>query len=509
MDLDSDDILFKDDENDELEVFSKKKEWKVMIIDDEQDIHILTKNVLRDIVYLGKKLSFISAFSASEAKKVFQKNQDVAIIFLDVVMETNDSGLKFVKFVRDEIGNKVVRIILRTGQPGYAPEEKVILDYDINDYKEKTELTSRKLFTTVISALRAYNDIMIIEMNKSGLEKIIDATATIFKPQSMEKFASGVLTQITSILNLKSNALFCQQANYENNKDNSKFSIVAGSGIYYEKINENITDILTDDILNKINKSLSSRKSLYFDEQIVNFFESESGSKNIIYFETWRKLNIWEKDLIRLFCTNVSIAFDNIYLHKEIVDTQKEIILTLSDIVEARSSETGDHVTRVSKISEIIGKEYGLTQTDIDTLVSASPMHDLGKLGIPDAILNKPSKLTEGEFEIIKRHANIGFEMLKNSKRKIMKAAATIALQHQEKYDGTGYPSGLKGEEIHIFARITAIADVYDALVNDRVYRKALPLNEVLDYIKNQKGKHFDPKIVDIFFNNIDKILKI
>ena len=136
-------------------------------------------------------------------------------------------------------------------------------------------------------------------------------------------------------------------------------------------------------------------------------------------------------------------------------------------------------------------------------------MHDLGKSGIPDAILNKPAKLTAEEFEIIKTHAVIGYDMLKNSQRHIMQTAATIALLHHEKYNGTGYPNGLKGEEIKLYGRITAIADVFDAIGSDRVYKKAWDLDKILDFFKKEKGEHFDPIIVEIFFENLAEILRI
>lgn len=145
--------------------------WKILIVDDEEEVHKMTKLVLKNYSYLGKKIDFFSAYSVSETKNILQRHPDIALILLDVVMEENDSGLKLVHYVRNELGNKAVRVILRTGQPGQAPEEKVILDYDINDYKEKAELTNKKLFTTITTALRNYNDILVIKDNVKILEQ--------------------------------------------------------------------------------------------------------------------------------------------------------------------------------------------------------------------------------------------------------------------------------------------------------------------------------------------------
>ena len=200
---------------------------------------------------------------------------------------------------------------------------------------------------------------------------------------------------------------------------------------------------------------------------------------------------------------------DIINLNEEIINTQKEVVFTMGAIGETRSQETGLHVKRVAEYSYILAILYGLDEKEANLLRQASPMHDIGKVGIPDNILNKPGKLTPEEFEIMKSHAQLGYEMLKHSKRDILKASAIVAREHHEKWDGSGYPRGLSGENIHIYGRITAIADVFDVLAHDRVYKKAWNLEEIYDLLKEEKGKHFDPKLIDIFFNNLDKFLKI
>ncbi|MDN5128742.1 HD domain-containing protein [Aliarcobacter butzleri] len=198
-----------------------------------------------------------------------------------------------------------------------------------------------------------------------------------------------------------------------------------------------------------------------------------------------------------------------INLNEEIINTQKEVVATMGAIGETRSKETGMHVVRVAEYSYLLAKLAGLAEQEALILKQASPMHDIGKVGIPDNILNKPGKLTPEEFEIMKTHAVIGYEMLKHSNREILKASSIVALTHHEKWDGSGYPKKLKGEEIHIFGRITAIADVIDALGHDRVYKKAWDLDKILELFREEKGKHFDPELIDIFFDNLDEILEI
>ena len=196
-------------------------------------------------------------------------------------------------------------------------------------------------------------------------------------------------------------------------------------------------------------------------------------------------------------------------LYKELDETQKEIIYKLGEIGETRSQETGYHVKRVSEYSKLLAQKLNLSKNDIDTIFISSPMHDIGKVGIPDSILNKPGKLTPDEWEVMKTHAEIGYNILNTSTRATLKSAAIISYSHHEKWDGSGYPLGLKGEDIHIFGRITALADVFDALGSERIYKKAWPLEDILNLFKEQRAKHFDPYIIDIFMDNLDEFLAI
>jgi response regulator RpfG family c-di-GMP phosphodiesterase len=196
-------------------------------------------------------------------------------------------------------------------------------------------------------------------------------------------------------------------------------------------------------------------------------------------------------------------------LHEEIEATQKEVIFTMGSICENKSKETGEHVKRVAQYSYMLAKHYGLDEKECKILRDASPMHDIGKIAIPDAILNKSGALDPDERCTMETHAQIGYDILKYSKRELLKTAAIVAYEHHEKWDGTGYPRGLKGKDIHIYGRITALADVFDALGHDRVYKKAWELDKILDFLKKKKGKDFDPDLIDIFFNNLDELLSI
>ncbi len=196
-------------------------------------------------------------------------------------------------------------------------------------------------------------------------------------------------------------------------------------------------------------------------------------------------------------------------LNSEIVDTQKEVVLTMGAIGESRSQETGNHVRRVARYSYLLAKAYGLDEEAALRLQEASPMHDIGKVAIPDTILNKPAKLTPEEFEVMKRHASLGYEMLAYSHRPLLQTAAIVAHTHHEKWDGSGYPQGLIGEAIPIEGRITAVVDVFDALGSDRVYKKAWSDAEIFAFFREQSGRHFDPKLIELFFVQWEEIATI
>lgn len=188
---------------------------------------------------------------------------------------------------------------------------------------------------------------------------------------------------------------------------------------------------------------------------------------------------------------------------------ERETLIRLAKAGEYRDEETGNHVLRMARYSRLIAEELGLPADEIKAIEIASPMHDIGKIGIPDAILLKPGKHTPEEFEIMKRHTLIGYEILKESPSKYLQMGATIAVGHHEKFDGSGYPFGLRGEEIPLCARVVAVADVFDALTSVRPYKPAWPVQDATAYLRKQRGQHFDPSCVDRFLARFNRVMDI
>jgi response regulator RpfG family c-di-GMP phosphodiesterase len=506
----SDEILFAEDTDEDVELQGK---WKVLIVDDEPEVHAVTKLALGDFVFQDRNLDFVSAYSGEQAKQMFREHNDIAVVLLDVVMETDDAGLIVADFIRNEMDNHFTRIILRTGQPGQAPERDVIINYDINDYKSKTELTSQKLFTVVIAALRSYRDIIVIEENRQGLEKIISSSADLFSIHSLESFIEGIVQQLTSLLGGTKDAAYLTAAVVGpkpiEQYNSSELYVFTGKGEYKNTEGNRLEQVVSGQKLISCQQAYANKTIVYADEYLVAYCDSKTQKGSLLYLSGLsRKLTETDKHLVEIFTQNVQIAFDNVLLNKDIEDTQREIIERLADAMETRYGSK-NHTQRMVKICEIMGRAAGLSKDDLKTLCLAVPLHDVGKIRISDNIMLKPDRLDNEEMNKVRNHSEIGFDLLKNSNRPLIKAAALIARDHHEYWNGKGYPRGKSGEGINIFCRITSIADAFDAMRTKRSYKEAWPLAKVMDVIVAEKGQQFDPKMVEILQENIDEIENI
>ncbi len=509
----NDDLLFADDDDTGNTPQNRDASltWRVLVADDEPDVHRITRMVLSGFSFDGRKVELISAYSGEEACDIMAQNDDIAMALLDVVMETDNAGLEVARYIREQLNNRYTRIVLRTGQPGQAPEHEVIRTYDINDYKDKTELTTTKLNTLMYATLRSYRDICILNEHRRGLEKVIEASARVFSSGEIHQFASAVLEQVTNLLGLEQSALYCSNSMPSASliNDNQRFRVLAATGEMQELTDVESFDNMPAQIRQGFEQAMQEKRSLYLDDYYIGYFASERGSESLLYVSCQDKPSTLDKQLLEIYATNVAITYENLLMRDDILETQRELVYMLGEAVEKRSKETGAHVKRVAKISELLALRYGLSQDEASLIKLASPLHDVGKIAIPDSILHKPGKHDADEWTVMKTHAQIGADILSKSDRRILRLGAIIAGQHHERWDGSGYPHGLKGEEIHIAGRITALADVFDALGSDRCYKNAWSLEDILALIQEESGKHFDPALVQILMDNLDDITDI
>ncbi len=289
--------------------------------------------------------------------------------------------------------------------------------------------------------------------------------------------------------------------------NDEKAIIISASGIYTPYINTDPYETMGPTMIKKLNLSLSSGDTITKDSIILKIGSSEA-QHGVMVFENIGYLSDNQIALLESYMSTVAILLENDFLLNIAKKSQANTVFNLNEFSELRSKETGNHIRRVSLYSRLIGSKLGLAENDLETLHLASSMHDIGKINIPDAILNKPGKLTDEEFTVMKTHSYEGFKILRNIKNPIMEAGSIVAYYHHERYDGKGL-YGLKGEEIPIFARIVAVADVFDALFSKRVYKDAWHLQSILELFDSERDKQFDNKIVEILFENIDELLEI
>ena len=397
----------------------------------------------------------------------------------------------------------MVRIILRTGQPGMVPQRQVMRDYEIDDYKEKAELTSERFDATVTASIRTYLGFRKLEQNRQGLIRILDIIRDIESGDAADDFAGHILDQIESVMNREDSS---GMGSILVVRKDSGYRIVSCRGIREGLRDCDLESLNNPEITELIRNTLKSGSTIHNNHHIIMSLLTINGERYLAYFEDVKEFGEMERSLVELYISHVNVTLDNMMLNRELVNTQKEIISTLGEVIETRSGETCMHVQRVGELARLMAESMDFEPAKRDLLLYAAPLHDIGKVGISDSILIKPGKLTEEEYELIKEHAQIGYNILKASERDLFRLGAKICLEHHEWWNGKGYPNGLSGENIAIEARICSIADVLDALRSKRIYKEAIPLDDAMQIIRQGRGTQFDPELVDILFNNRDKV---
>ncbi len=308
-----DSVLFAD-EGDQNEPLSTPQPWKVMIVDDEKDVHESTLLAIGRERICSRPLHFIHAYNAAEARELLANDHDIAVILLDVVMESEDAGLRLVHHIREELGRKDTRIVLRTGQPGYAPELDTITRYEINDYKSKSELTRIKLYTALTAAIRAYSQIRAVNLSRRGLETIIKASKELLYLRGYGEFASGVITQLAGLLHLPEEGLVCVKKGDEDLSDRSELQVIAAAGNYRRYVLKPLNCITASDVVELVFETARTRQNLFTERATSLYFNTPDGSEMIVYLASGTHTNEEDKQLLELFSTNIAACIDNVRL---------------------------------------------------------------------------------------------------------------------------------------------------------------------------------------------------
>jgi signal transduction histidine kinase/DNA-binding response OmpR family regulator len=313
----------------ELRVPAEEQGWQILIADDEDEVHQVTTVALADLVFKGRKLTFLHAHSGAEAKRILRDNRDIAVVLLDVVMEADDSGLRLVREIREELANRRLRIVLRTGQPGQAPERDVVIEHDINDYKSKTELTRQKLMTCVISALRSFDDIVSLEKSLQGLENIVGAAGALLQAFTEKAFAEEILKQVNHLLGHVPDGLIAGRA-----RGSAAFDIVT-AGPSYAVPPERVLQMLTD--------TLDAKSNTYGREEICLYIEPRKGNgEYAVLVPIDRSVSDLQKRLLEVLSTNISAGMANVQLYESLVamsiDLERQVVQRTHDLSLAKEA---------------------------------------------------------------------------------------------------------------------------------------------------------------------------
>ena len=318
-DYDNDELIFKEEDGTEVVTTEHLRTWNILIVDDDEEIHTVTRLALSDLIIGDRKLHFLHAYTGKQALEILgEYGREIAIILLDVVMETDDAGLNVVKHMREQMQLVEPRIILRTGQPGYAPEEQVIKTYDINDYKTKTELTRGKLMTTVIASIRSYQQLRTINQSRLGLQKIIQSAANLLEEHSIKGFCEGIVTQISSMIGLEAEGVVCARAGSVLDKDDDDGVYVLGAaGDFANYINERIESLHNGLIVEHVNRCLKFQRHIFETDFSVLYINS-SGFEAAVYVNMRREISELDKQLLEIFLSSVSVGYENVNLFHQL-----------------------------------------------------------------------------------------------------------------------------------------------------------------------------------------------
>ncbi len=414
----NDDFLFIDDsDEDEILDESSGDTWKVLIVDDDPEIHSVTQLALSDLVVLGRRLEYLHAYSGEEANTIIEQDDEIVLVLLDVVMETDDAGLKVVKYIRENLNKDDIRIVLRTGQPGYAPEESVIKDYDINDYKTKTELTRRKLVTTVYAAIRSYQQITTVTQSRQGLEKIIDGSANLLELHSVQRFGQGVLDQVKALLHGYSRSVFCARGHgIIDGADDLGLYVLAQDGWESQFVDLKLEHANSPILVENVN-SCFQQKSHIITHEYLTLYLTRGGYRAVIFIELNVPMSDLDKQLVEVFLSNVSIGYENVHLFQKLRNAAYKDWLTelpnrlqfLNLLDTFSTSEDANQVAALvdinhfSDINDGLGQEVGnqllvavtkrLTAIDPSVIVARVGADVFGLIGPEDVLC--PQKLTE------------------------------------------------------------------------------------------------------------------
>lgn len=486
--------------------------WKILIADDDRDVHVATHMALRGVGFRGRELTFLDAYSGAETLAVLQENPDIALVFLDVIMETEAAGLAAARQIR-ESGFDLVRIIIRTGFPGQAPERQVIVDYDIHDYKEKTGLSVQKLFTSVISALRAYDDLVALESHRRGLMCVLESVSW-FDFNAVQRYVAGMLSEFSSLARLETERVV--MLSRPTLEPTATPVVVASMGNWPGPQEPVLMSDLPLPVADLAGETLAKMQGL-----------SGAGGRTLLVRNFGVDLVVFaagdnafaqaDEVLLEVFLSKVCQAISNQQTFADMAEVRDAVLFGVALRAERWNTNAGVELKQLARLVSAIARRLRTTlvfPNEIDdafmsNIANAALLHDLGNDALPAGLLGKGGCFDVAECALMQSHVGAGLEALTYfsaiaSHSTLLDLAGKIISCHHERFDGAGYPLGLAGDAIALPARIFAVADAYVAMISSRPHRSAMPSSIACEAIKTGAGSCYDPRIVEAFQAVVD-----
>lgn len=476
--------------------------WKILLVDDEPGVHAATRLALSGVHFRNRGLEFISTGNSREAIEALRANDDIAVIFLDVVMETDDAGLRLARQLREE-GFSLVRVILRTGHPGYAPEREVIVNYDIHDYKEKSTLDFSKLFSALISALRAYDDLVALEQHRRGLVSVLESVSW-FDLRSLQRYLSRMLAELSSLANIEVSRLLIAAR---------PIGRPSNAGESFGTVIDGLVDApLTQAERQLIDTTFAARQAQSINASGTTVFVAAFDQELVLFTRDAAALQLADQVLLELFLNKVAQALDNHHTFSEILNERDSLVRSCANQGEFWGGHQNDELEAIQQLAR---QTAARLQQRLDfpgeiddwfvfSIGTASGFHDLGVQALPHQLFEQTGPLSDADRAILQQHVDRGVELLGQhlgalTGSRLYGMAEKVILQHHERIDGSGYPRGLSGEAIDLAARIVGVVDTYVAMTSARPYRPAHLPETATTFLLEGRDRLFDSRVTDAF----------
>ena len=480
--------------------------WQVLVFDPEGALHAIVSQAVQGETFFGRPVEVLHARDQDTCFDHFKRSDDIAMAIVPLGSESTQSEFDVAHYIRRVLRKHAARLVVNMLHSAYVPDLESLAEYDVDDCLDPQRLSVAHIRSLIQGRLRAYRGILSFDSHRSSLDQVLEAMASNQKSISVDELSDRALFQLVRLFGVESPQLFLVSKplifDDEGRAKRWLRSTDLRQSVVYSSLGDDapVADLILDQV------GLAIEAQLSMDNQVgYAAYNGLAGGigESVLYVQHGGRLNDWMRSLLEVFAQSLAVTFEKVILQDSLRNHQKELVYLLGRAVEQRSRETGAHVQRVSQCSAHLAKLVGLPEEIVTLIGLASPLHDVGKLAIPDNILNKPEALTAEEWVVMRTHATHGRDILMESRNPVMQMAARIAYSHHEKWNGSGYPLGLRGKNIPIEGRITALVDVFDALGSRRIYKAAWSREAVESELLKGKGQHFDPVLVDLFLANL------